>query len=47
MMSSTAWGSRVLSPTTLHLVFDIVTPTFYKNKNFVQIGVHIKMHIKL
>jgi hypothetical protein len=24
-----------------------VTPTFYKNKNFVQIGVHIKMHIKL
>jgi hypothetical protein len=26
---------------------DHVTPTFYKNKNFVQIGVHIKMHIKL
>jgi hypothetical protein len=25
----------------------VVTPTFYKNKNFVQIGVHIKMHIKL
>jgi hypothetical protein len=25
----------------------IVTPTFYKNKNFVQIGVQIKMHIKL
>jgi hypothetical protein len=25
----------------------LVTPTFYKNKNFVQIGVHIKMHIKL
>jgi hypothetical protein len=24
-----------------------VTPTFYKNKNFAQIGVHIKMHIKL
>jgi hypothetical protein len=24
-----------------------VTPTFYKNKNFVHIGVHIKMHIKL
>jgi hypothetical protein len=24
-----------------------VTPTFYKNKNFVPIGVHIKMHIKL
>jgi hypothetical protein len=24
-----------------------VTPTFYKNKNFVQIGVHVKMHIKL
>jgi hypothetical protein len=24
-----------------------VTPTFCKNKNFVQIGVHIKMHIKL
>jgi hypothetical protein len=24
-----------------------VTPTFYKNKFFVQIGVHIKMHIKL
>jgi hypothetical protein len=25
-----------------------VTPTFYKNKKrFVQIGVHIKMHIKL
>jgi hypothetical protein len=24
-----------------------VTPTFYKNKIFVQIGVHIKMHIKL
>jgi hypothetical protein len=24
-----------------------VTPTFLKNKNFVQIGVHIKMHIKL
>jgi hypothetical protein len=24
-----------------------VTPTFYKNKNFVQIEVHIKMHIKL
>jgi hypothetical protein len=23
-----------------------VTPTFYKNKNFVQIGVHVKMHIK-
>jgi hypothetical protein len=23
-----------------------VTPTFYKNKNFVQIGMHIKMHIK-
>jgi hypothetical protein len=27
--------------------FHTVTPTFYKNKNFVQIGVHIKMHIKL
>jgi hypothetical protein len=26
---------------------DAVTPTFYKNKNFVQIGVHIKMHITL
>jgi hypothetical protein len=26
---------------------DTVTPTFYKNKKFVQIGVHIKMHIKL
>jgi hypothetical protein len=26
---------------------DAVTPTFYKNKNFVQIGVHVKMHIKL
>jgi hypothetical protein len=25
----------------------IVTPTFYKNKNFMQIGVHVKMHIKL
>jgi hypothetical protein len=25
----------------------IVTPTFYKNKLFVHIGVHIKMHIKL
>jgi predicted aspartyl protease len=24
-----------------------VTPTFYKNKNFVQIVMHIKMHIKL
>jgi hypothetical protein len=24
-----------------------VAPTFYKNKNFVHIGVHIKMHIKL
>jgi hypothetical protein len=24
-----------------------VTSTFYKNKNFVQIGVHVKMHIKL
>jgi hypothetical protein len=24
-----------------------VTPTFYKNKFFVHIGVHIKMHIKL
>jgi hypothetical protein len=24
-----------------------VTPTFYKNKDFVQIGMHIKMHIKL
>jgi hypothetical protein len=24
-----------------------VTPTFYNNKIFVQIGVHIKMHIKL
>jgi hypothetical protein len=24
-----------------------VTPTFYKNKIFVHIGVHIKMHIKL
>jgi hypothetical protein len=24
-----------------------VTPTFYKNKTFVHIGVHIKMHIKL
>jgi hypothetical protein len=24
-----------------------VTTTFYKKKNFVQIGVHIKMHIKL
>jgi hypothetical protein len=24
-----------------------VTPTFYNNKNFVQIGLHIKMHIKL
>jgi hypothetical protein len=23
------------------------THFFYKNKNFVQIGVHIKMHIKL
>jgi hypothetical protein len=27
--------------------FHTVTPTFYKNKIFVQIGVHIKMHIKL
>jgi hypothetical protein len=26
---------------------DDVTYTFYKNKNFVHIGVHIKMHIKL
>jgi hypothetical protein len=25
----------------------LVTPTFYQNKNFVQIGLHIKMHIKL
>jgi hypothetical protein len=24
-----------------------ITPTFYKNKIFVHIGVHIKMHIKL
>jgi hypothetical protein len=24
-----------------------VAPTFYKNKFFVHIGVHIKMHIKL
>jgi hypothetical protein len=24
MMSSTAWASRVLSPATLHLVFDTV-----------------------
>jgi hypothetical protein len=32
-----------------HLIGEVntVTPTFYKNKNFVQIGVHIKMHIKL
>jgi hypothetical protein len=34
------------------IFFDItlkkcVTPTFYKNKIFVHIGVHIKMHIKL
>jgi transposase InsO family protein len=27
--------------------FSYVTPTFYKNNFFVQIGVHIKMHIKL
>jgi hypothetical protein len=26
---------------------EFVTPTFYKNKIFVQIGMHIKMHIKL
>jgi hypothetical protein len=34
---------------SLQLVFSSsnVTPTFYKNKFFVQIGVHIKMHIKL
>jgi hypothetical protein len=25
----------------------VVTPTFYKNKIFVHIGVQIKMHIKL
>jgi hypothetical protein len=24
-----------------------VTPTFYRNKIFVQMGVHIKMHIKV
>jgi hypothetical protein len=24
-----------------------VTPTFYRNEIFVQIGVHIKMHVKL
>jgi hypothetical protein len=28
-------------------VITSATPTFCKNKNFVQIGVHIKMHIKL
>jgi hypothetical protein len=27
--------------------YAIVIPTFYNNKIFVQIGVHIKMHIKL
>jgi hypothetical protein len=30
-----------------HVRSENVTPTFYKNKNFVQIGVHVKMHIKL
>jgi hypothetical protein len=25
----------------------VCNTTFYKNKNFVKIGVHIKMHIKL
>jgi hypothetical protein len=28
MMSSTAWASRVLSPTTLHSVFDTVLRRF-------------------
>jgi hypothetical protein len=31
----------------LFLIGLSVTPTFYKNKIFVQIGVHIKMRIKL
>jgi hypothetical protein len=30
-----------------HGIIPRITPTFYKNKIFVQIGVHIKMHIKL
>jgi hypothetical protein len=33
-----------VAPVAVPVVF--VTPTFYKNKFFVQIGVHIKMHIK-
>jgi hypothetical protein len=28
-------------------LLECVTLTFYKNKIFVQIGVHIKMHIEL
>jgi hypothetical protein len=37
-----------LRPNYIRKIFSLgVTPTFYKNKNFVQIGVHIKMHIKL
>jgi hypothetical protein len=44
------WVSTVvrLSSTNECDMKTIVTPTFYKNKFFfVQIGVHIKMHIKL
>jgi hypothetical protein len=32
---------------SLSTLYGCLTPNFYKNKVFVQIGVHIKMHIKL
>jgi hypothetical protein len=40
------WGSTK-KPMLLVSTCQVVTPTFYKNKIFFQIGVHIKMHIKL
>jgi hypothetical protein len=39
--------SQHLKPMYIGGHIDGVTPTFYKNKIFVHIGVHIKMHIKL
>jgi transposase InsO family protein len=39
------YGEETITPEEIKL--HSVTPTFYKNKNYVQIGVHIKMHIKL
>jgi hypothetical protein len=52
--TSTYLAKKIICPLTLgveknhacpnHCIF--VTPTFYKNKNFVQIGMHIKMHIE-